>query len=276
MTIKVSGDSRGWVGGHQPSKWTPNYARPSSRFPIWSTSKAPASTPILTLSSQVPVKPGRRAPASTPILTLSSQVPVQPGRGICIFFLPNRRPAPAHSAPENTSTYEILNRNYDLLELNVTQTKQTTRPRSNRDRNVVLNHDPGNRKARRGCMLNHDPDTRKSRRASGTAKFRTSSIGFSLCRQTFPYVRAFTPSHPTATSTKPSPFLIGTPKRLEIAVTQTKQTIEVRSNRDKMMPREHHPEIRKDRRACGFLLAPPVPTSTQQSSLARRYNNRAK
>ena len=54
-------------------------------------------------------------------------------------------------------TYSFFNRNYDLLELDVTPTKQNTEVLSNRDKNVVLNHDPETRKVE-GPVLNHDQE----------------------------------------------------------------------------------------------------------------------
>jgi hypothetical protein len=119
MLKSTSGDSRR-LGGQQPPESWSNSAPTPSQFPIWATRRAPVSTPTST--------------------SLSSRVPVPPGRGICISFArPHRLPG----------TYYIFNRNYELLELNVTKTKQTSRPRSNRDKNVVLDHAPKTREARR-------------------------------------------------------------------------------------------------------------------------------
>jgi hypothetical protein len=104
------------------------------------------------------------------------------------------------------------NRNSKLLELTVTPRKQSSRPASNRDKNVVLKDDPETGKGRR-AVLKDDPETR-TRRSNG------------------PHQNLITVAHNSNLITVDR-FLIGTPKRLEIAATQTKQSSQPISNRDK-------------------------------------------
>jgi uncharacterized protein YecE (DUF72 family) len=95
-----------------------------------------------------------------------------------------------------------------LLEITATQTKQTTETISNRYK----------------IATPHRAMSGRLRRAGILPAFLTFSPSKKIC------------NIPLRFQTTRSPFLIGTPKRLEIAVTLTKQNTEGISNRDKIRP----------------------------------------